>query len=83
MQDENARSFRRLRVVLDRNRGINTIEDVDGEYIIVGEFIIAMLGDANFTLGDQLLHHNQGIAHTQLPDLPAPLATVDEVAPRE
>lgn len=67
MQDENARSFRRLRVVLDRNRGINTIEDADGEYIIVGELIIAMLGDANFTLGDQLLHHNQGIAVSLTP----------------
>ena len=74
---------RPLRVVLDRIRCINAIEDVDGEYIIVGEFIIAMLGNANFTLGDELSHPDQGIAHTQLPDPPAPPATVNEVVHRE
>jgi hypothetical protein len=50
LEDENARSFAELGVILNKDRKSDAMKDVGGQNIIVRQFIIAVIRDTNFAL---------------------------------
>jgi len=56
LQDENARSSRRMRIVLHDHRRRNAGNHVADEYIIGGKLVIAMRRNSNLSAIHEHLH---------------------------
>jgi len=67
LKDKNAWSFPGLRVILHQDRRLDTFEYINNQNIIIYEFIMAVIRDANFALAHKRSYSGQGIARHSLP----------------
>ena len=60
LKHKNARSFPELGVVLHQDRRLDTVKHVNNQNIIIYEFIIAVIRNANFALRHKRPYSGQG-----------------------
>jgi hypothetical protein len=56
LQNQNARSFPKLRIILNCDRSVDAAEYINHKYTIVSKFVIAVVRDTNFALRCERLY---------------------------
>lgn len=67
LQDKNRRPSCVIRIVFDKGSSSDTDQDIINKYIIVGELLVAVVGNADLPVRDECLNACQRLAHCPTP----------------
>lgn len=62
-QNQNARSFRILRIIFDDHGAAQAVDDVTDKHTVGGKFFVALIRNAHIAARHERAHKVQGLAH--------------------